>query len=57
LATISQEEITALLEQTLSPQTRRMRTTLVFAKEHRAEREVANAFGDLEAWKKTRVYR
>ena len=57
LATITQEEIADLLEQTLAPQTRRMRTTLVFAKEHQAASAVANSFDDLEAWKETRTYR
>lgn len=57
LATVTQEEVAALLERTLAPQTRRMRTTLAFAREHRPDGEASDSFDDLAAWKKTRTYR
>ncbi|NKB72821.1 MAG: hypothetical protein GKR89_37605 [Candidatus Latescibacteria bacterium] len=57
LETITQEEVAELLTQTLAPQSRRMRTTLVFAKEHEPAGEVVNSFDDLAAWKETRTYR
>ena len=57
LATITQEEIANFLQQVLGPETRSMRTTLVFAKEHQAAREIETSFEDLEQWKDSRVYR
>ena len=57
LESISQEEVATLLEQTLNIATRRMRTTLAFAKEHEAARTIENSFEDLEQWKDSRIYR
>jgi insulysin len=57
LDSITQEEVAAFLEKTLSPETRRMRTILAFAKEHQPERELVKSFGDLEEWKASRTYR
>lgn len=57
LATITQEEVASFLYQVLDTETRRMRTTLTFAKEHQATREIENSFGDLEQWKDSRTYR
>ena len=50
------EEVAALLKATLDGETRRIRTTLGFAKEHTSGRELTPTFDDLDAWKKTRVY-
>ncbi|HCL27805.1 MAG TPA: hypothetical protein DIC52_05145 [Candidatus Latescibacteria bacterium] len=54
---ITQQEVAAFLEQTLGVETRRMRTTLAFAKEHQAAREIENSFDDLAQWKESRIYR
>ncbi len=57
LATITQEEIANFLQQVLGTESRRMRTTLAFAKEHRAARQIETSFEALEQWKDGRVYR
>ena len=54
---ITQEEVATFLDQVLDVQTRRMRTTLAFAKEHQATRVLESSFGDLEQWKDRRTYR
>ena len=54
---ITQEEVAAFLDQALGAETRRMRTTLAFAKEHQAQRQVESSFADLAEWKKSRIYR
>ena len=56
LKELARTEVLATLINTLDKDTRRMRTVLGFAKEHKAEREVTPSFEDLDAWKKTRVY-
>ena len=56
LATITQEEIASFLHQVLDAETRSMRTTLAFAKEHQAAREIETSFEDLEQWKDGRIY-
>ena len=57
LETITQEEVATFLLQTLDAQTRRMRTTLAFAKEHQAALALEGSYEDLEEWKNSRVYR
>lgn len=57
LATLTQEEIASFLHQVLDAETRSMRTTLAFAKEHQAAREIETSFEDLEQWKDGRIYR
>ena len=57
LESITQEEVTAFLDRTLDVQTRRMRTTLAFAKEHQAARTLEDSFEDLGKWKDSRIYR
>ena len=56
LKELARTDVLATLKNTLDKDTRRMRTVLGFAKEHKAEREVTPSFEDLDAWKKTRVY-
>ncbi len=57
LESITQAEVVAFLERTLGVETRRMRTTLAFAKEHQATREIEKSFDDLDQWKESRIYR
>ncbi len=57
LDNITQEQVAALLERTLSPKTRRMRTILAFAKEHQAMQELVPSFDQIDTWKASRTYR
>ena len=57
LESITQQEVAAFLDRVLGVQTRRIRTTLAFAREHEATRAIENSFEDLEKWKESRIYR
>ncbi|MDP6040913.1 MAG: insulinase family protein [Candidatus Latescibacteria bacterium] len=56
LIALTKDDVAALLQNTLSESTRRMRTTLAYARDHEPKREVKNSFEDLNTWKKTRVF-
>jgi insulysin len=57
LQAISVEDVAALLKNTLSPETRRMRTVLSFARDHEAKAEIKSSFDDLNTWKKGRTFK
>ena len=54
---LTREDVGAVLEESLAKDTRRMRTILAFAREHKAERQVESSFEDLTQWKKARAYK
>ena len=56
LETLKKADVEKILTNTIGKDTRRIRTTLGFARQHEAKREVASSFEDLESWKKTRVF-
>jgi insulysin len=57
LQTLTQEEVGSLLKTMLNPETRRMQTTLGFAREHKPTLGLKPSFEDLAEWKKTREYK
>lgn len=57
LQTLTKEEVGTVLKTTLSEKTRRMQTTLGFARNHEATHGLKPSFEDLNAWKKTRRYK
>ena len=57
LENLTKDQVGEFLKTVLSKETRRMRTTLVYAKEHKAERVVQPSFEDLSRWKKSRDYK
>jgi insulysin len=54
---LTKDQVGAFLKTVLSMETRRMRTTLAYAKEHKAVREVKPSFENLSEWKKSREYK
>ena len=56
LEALTKEDVATMLKTTLSKETRRMRTTLAYAREHEAKRDVKSSFEDLNVWKKTRTF-
>jgi insulysin len=57
LGALTKADVGQFLEEVLSNETRRMRTTLTLAKEHEMTREVKSSFEDLSKWKKTRKFK
>ena len=57
LENLTKDQVGEFLKTVLSKETRRMRTTLAYAKEHKAERVVQPSFEDLSQWKKSRDYK
>jgi len=57
LEALTKADVSALLKTTLSQDSRRMRTLLGFAREHKPEQEQTASFDDLESWKKNREFR
>ena len=56
LEELTKADVVGILATALGKETRRIRTTLGFARDHEPKREATSSFDDLEGWKKTRVY-
>ena len=56
LQVLTQEEAAALLERTLSEESRQLVTILGFSRDHLPGREIHPSWEDLDTWKKGRVY-
>ena len=56
LRTIDKQTVTTLLENIVSPKSRRMVNVLTFAENHDNIAKIKNSFSNLDTWKASRVY-
>ena len=54
---ITFEEVALALETMLRPEVRKMRTTLLFSRDHQKTLPIEDSIEDLEAWKKTKSFK
>jgi insulysin len=57
LQALTKEEVGSILKTMLSEETRRMQTTLGYARDHEATLGLKSSFENIDTWKKTRQYK